>query len=557
MITGLVLAGGGFQGLPMIRALRALGARVVVADSLHENPGAFEADAYLVVPPVADRPGIRAALRRICEEWAVDAVFPTTERDLPVASEMAAELRRAGVVVAATPPQLLEAWADKTTLLESMRAAGLPVLPIVPRSGVAACFPLVGKPRRGWGSQGVMTATTPAEFAAAISSDVECRLFWQPKLQSFVEWSIDFAVDEDGQVSPLVARERLRVSGGFAVVSRVDVGTPVDEVAHRTARWLAEHGVCGITNVQVLVEPTGAQWVNDVNLRPGTSSGAALESGINLAAFMLGQPHGAARPSRGLFVRTLCDRFVPLPFGRPIAGVALDLDDCLIDQKAWMDEKLAIVLEQWPTLADVALREPFADAARRVIDEGPWDRLIDVAVRRSGVDPSLVPALIERWRAAHPSSISTYADALALIDTLRAAGIRLAIVTDNPVASQRQKLARLPFMMNVDTVVMTDELDAPKPDPRGYLLAAKQLGIEPQDMIAVGDSPWRDGLGAVSAGFSGAIVVPRRGGMYNSSRERFVRTHAGCAEKVHWAADLRSVPRMLRLEPTCLRPVDA
>jgi HAD superfamily hydrolase (TIGR01509 family) len=557
VITGLVVAGGGFQGLPMLRALRALGARVVVADSLQENPNSLEADAYVVVPPVADRAALIGALRRLCEEWQVNVVFPTTDRDLPIVSELAPEWRHAGIVVAAPSLRLLKAWDDKTVLLEELRASGLPVLPMVGAGLATDAFPLIGKPRRGWGSQGVVTAASAAEFEAALVNDVESRLFWQPKLARFSEWSADFAIDEGGQVSPLVVRERLRISGGFAVVSRVDVDAPVDDVTCRTARWLAAQGACGVFNVQVLVEPSGAQWLSDVNLRPGTSSGAALGAGVNLAAFMLGRSPSVPRPTPGVFVRTLSDQFVPLPFDREIAGVAFDLDDCLIDQKAWMDEKLAIVLDDWPAFADTSLRGSFEAAARRIIDEGPWDRLLDVAVRNSGIDSGLVPVLIKRWRAAYPRSVTVYPDAMALVGALRAAGTRVAVVTDNPAASQRQKLARLPPMLAIDAVVLTDEIGAAKPDPRGYLAAARRLGIERREMVAIGDSPWRDGLGAIAAGYSGVIIAPRRGGMGNPTRERFVAAHPEVSAMVHWVADLRAVPRMLGLASSSLRQVDA
>ena len=556
MITGLVVAGGGFQGLPMLRALHAFGARVVVADSLQENPNSLEADAYVVVPPVADRAALISALRRLCEEWRIDVVFPTTDRDLPIVSELAPEWRRAGIVVAAPPCWLLEAWGDKAVLLEALRASGLPVLPIVGAEPVTAGFPLIGKPRRGWGSQGVVTVASAADFEMTVVNDADRSLFWQPKLAEFSEWSADFAVDERGHVSPLVVRERLRVSGGFAVVSRVDAAAPVDDVACRTANWLARQGACGVINVQVLMEPSGAQWVNDVNLRPGTSSGAALGAGVNLAAFMLGQSSEGPRPTPGVFVRTLSDQFVAQPFTQGIAGVALDLDDCLIDQKAWMDEKLAIVLDDWRAFADTSLRASFEAAARRLIDEGPWDRLLDVAARNCGIDSRLVPILIERWRAAHPRAVTVYPDAMTLVGALSAAGVRCAIVTDNPAKSQQQKLARLPFMRSVGAVVLTDELGAAKPDPRGYLAAAQRLGVEACKMVAIGDSPWRDGLGAVAAGYAGAIIAPRRGGMGNPTRERFVGAHREAAAIVHWVADLRAVPRMLGLASSTVQPAD-
>lgn len=547
MITGLVVAGGGFQGLPMLRALRALGARTVVADSLRHNVNQFEADAYVVVPPAADRTALQLALRRLCEEWHVDVVFPTTDYDLPVVAEIAAELRQRGIVVAAPGVELVTSSRDKAALLEALGAAGLPVLPQLRGPAPASALPLLGKPRVGWGSRGLITVNSAEEHAAAVAADRDGRLFWQRKLPAFTEWSVDFAIDERGRVSPLVARERLRVSGGFAVVSRVDAAAPVHAVARRAAEWLVSRGACGVMNLQILVEPSGAQWLNDVNLRPGTSSVAALGGGVNLAAFMIGGKAPAAEPRSGLLVRTLCDSFVPLPFDDAVEGVVFDLDDCLIDQKAWMDEKLSIVMREWSDFAEPVAAVAFEREARRLIDEGPWDRLLDIAVRRSGVDETLVSTLIERWRAAHPAMVTAHADAQALVAALRRAGRRVAVVTDNPAASQRQKLERLPFRESLDVVVLTAELRAAKPSPLGYTTAAARLKLPPTALIAIGDSPWRDALGALAAGFSGAVIAPRREGMGNPARTRFERAHPAAAQRVHWVENLRAVPRMLGL----------
>jgi HAD superfamily hydrolase (TIGR01509 family) len=228
----------------------------------------------------------------------------------------------------------------------------------------------------------------------------------------------------------------------------------------------------------------------------------------------------------------------------------LDLDDCLIDHKAWMDDKLSIVLREWDSFADPALRGPFEAAARRLIDEGPWDRLIDVALQMIGADGGLACVVIERWRAAHPEAVVAYPDAVATVQALRDAGIRVAVVTDNPAASQRQKLERIPFLCATDVVVLTDELGGRKPKPAGYVAAARQLQLEPPQMVAIGDSPWRDAVGALAAGFAAAFILRRPGAMGNPSCDRFARAHPNAATKTYWLDDLREVPQMLGI-PTC------
>jgi FMN phosphatase YigB (HAD superfamily) len=544
--SALLVAGGGFQALPMLRALRRVHARVIVADCYEQNPNRYAADAYAVVPRVDSGEQFERAILGLCEQHDVQIVFATTDHDALAVATLAPKLRARGIIAAVASADVLRAWADKVVCLRDAAAAGLPVLPIVEPEQGGCPYPLIGKPRRGWGGRGHVIARSTAETAAASRSDPDHNLFWQPLLDAYDEWSVDFAVRESGEVSPLVVRQRLRTSGGFAVVSRVRRDTPVAELAARAAQAVARRGGCGPMNLQILVDSRGSQWLNDVNLRPGTSATAALAAGVNFAAFMLDEPARFAERSDFLHVRTLSDTAVSLPFEGPIEGVAFDLDDCLIDQKAWMDRKLSLVLAGMTDgpLSEIDRRR-FELEARRVIDEGPWDRTIDIALTRANLDASLRQPLIDAWRAAHPDRVSFYDDAAAAWRSLRRAGLKLAVVSDNPQAGQRQKLARFPDDMRPDTVVLTDEIRQPKPAAHGFRLAADRLGVPVQRMIAVGDSPWRDAVGAIDAGYAGAVIASRRGAMGNPDRERFERAYPAQARGTHWLADLWALPEML------------
>jgi FMN phosphatase YigB (HAD superfamily) len=548
--SSLLVAGGGFQALPMLRALRRARARVIVADCYEQNPNRYAADVYAVVPRVDSAAQFERAILGLCDQHDVNIVFATTDHDALAVATLAPKLRARGIVAAVADAALLRAWADKVVCLRDVAAAGLPVLPIVEPVQGGCTYPLIGKPRHGWGGRGQVIVRSSAESAAASSSDPDHRLFWQPLLDSYDEWSVDFAVRESGEVSPLVVRQRLRTSGGFAVVSRVRRDTPVAALAARTAQVIAQRGGCGPMNLQILVEPRGSQWLNDVNLRPGTSATAALAAGVDFAAFMLNEPARFAERSDFVHVRTLCDTIIPMPFAGPIEAVAFDLDDCLIDQKEWMDRKLSVVLA---AMADGSLseinRRRFELEGRRAIDEGPWDRTIDIALARANLDVALRQPLIDAWRTAHPDRVSFYDDAAAAWRSLRQAGLKLAIVSDNPQASQRQKLARFPDDMRPDIVVLTDEVGQPKPAAHGFRLAAERLGVPVHRMIAVGDSPWRDAVGAIDAGYAGVVIAPRRGAMGNPDRERFERAYPAQARSTHWLTDLWALPEML--PPRC------
>src|SRR5262249_7102735 len=87
-----------------------------------------------------------------------------------------------------------------------------------------------------------------------------------------------------------------------------------------------------------------------------------------------------------------------------------------------------------------------------------------------------------------------------LLHTLHEAGVPLALVT-----SSHRALAE-PVARHVrlfDVVVCGDEVEQAEPDPEPYLTAARTLGVDPAECVAVEDS--RSGIASALA--SGARVI--------------------------------------------------
>ena len=95
--------------------------------------------------------------------------------------------------------------------------------------------------------------------------------------------------------------------------------------------------------------------------------------------------------------------------------------------------------------------------------------------------------------------------ALALLARLRALGLPWAIVTsaERPLAALRLAAAGVV----AETVVTIDDVVACKPDPEGYLLAARTLGVEIARCLVVEDSV----PGAAAGHAAGALVASLRG----------------------------------------------
>jgi FMN phosphatase YigB (HAD superfamily) len=504
----LVVSGGGFQGLAVVRLLAESDAyRILVADSQSTGITVPFVDGFLRLPKVADRRGFDAALASACRDGAVRLAIPSTDHELTALADLRPALEASGTSVAVCDPPLLARLRDKKALYESLAAAGLPVLAPValPDDGVAA-GPLIGKLRHGWGGRGVVIVRSAADLEAVPPAERPARV-WQPLLEGAEEISADFAIRRDAAVPAVGLRRRVRTSGGFAVVSDTVRDAGAEELVRRFAEWAAAHGGRGLFNVQLLRQ--GATLVvSDVNPRLGTSAVHWRDSGLLNPVLVLCAEAGlvedaaAATPpcSPVRSLRYLEELTLPAePLAR-VDGIVFDLDDTLVATKRWRRERLETALD------GLALAGPERDRARRegrrLIEERPGDRLLDVLCEAVGWGPERRDALVEIYRATWPGTCPTYADVKPALDALRRRGFRLGLLTDNPPETQRLKLEASGLRPFFDAVVFSREAGGEKPDVRGFARVAADLGIEPGRLAMAGDNPHRDLAGAAEAGYA-------------------------------------------------------
>ncbi len=85
-------------------------------------------------------------------------------------------------------------------------------------------------------------------------------------------------------------------------------------------------------------------------------------------------------------------------------------------------------------------------------------------------------------------------DVAPLLADLRAAGVRLGVVTNGWAIKQAEKLVRLGLadQFDADAIFISDQIGISKPNPKLYLHALSSLGIEPARSMYVGDHPTHD-----------------------------------------------------------------
>lgn len=107
------------------------------------------------------------------------------------------------------------------------------------------------------------------------------------------------------------------------------------------------------------------------------------------------------------------------------------------------------------------------------------------------------------------SALPPFAEVPTALKRLRAAGFRLAALTNGARKTAQAQIEHAGIAAAFEAVFSTDEVERFKPAPEPYLHAAKQLDARPGKLLMVAAHAW-DVAGARQAGLSGAFVARPR-----------------------------------------------
>jgi 2-haloacid dehalogenase len=161
--------------------------------------------------------------------------------------------------------------------------------------------------------------------------------------------------------------------------------------------------------------------------------------------------------------------------------------------------------EPWgePGLGEAVLQEAVRSAMADTLSGAfhPFNEHVEAAIARQvaarGLDADRVETAAERASALDP-----FPDAAGALDTLRAAGHRVAVLTNSGREAGERAVAKAG--LDVEAVVGTDEVRAYKPDRRVYRHALERLGEDDAWLVAA--HAW-DVTGAKRAGLRTAWIA--------------------------------------------------
>ncbi|MFD9692542.1 HAD family hydrolase [Kitasatospora sp. NPDC059088] len=172
----------------------------------------------------------------------------------------------------------------------------------------------------------------------------------------------------------------------------------------------------------------------------------------------------------------------------------MDLDDTLINRRD--------AVTAWIT--DFSVDRRLAPGAAQTLTDALRDRALPETFEALRVTLGLAQSAAELWDAyvvGLAAKVSCDSETLIRLNLLRAAGWTVGVLTNGATDIQRAKLTAAGILNHVDTVCISEEAGARKPDPEAFRVAASRCGFEPPaDAWMVGDNPVTDIAGASAAG---------------------------------------------------------
>ncbi len=149
-----------------------------------------------------------------------------------------------------------------------------------------------------------------------------------------------------------------------------------------------------------------------------------------------------------------------------------------------------------------ALVAAYADTWRQRQTEWGVEQTIDILARRLGGSPSQAQlAQAAELRRAFGRTVLATSTAIPVLDSLRAAGYRLGLVS-NATSDAAEAWPGSALASRFSVAVFSCDVGLVKPDPRIYLAATTALGADPADCCYVGDGADAELAGATALGMT-------------------------------------------------------
>jgi putative hydrolase of the HAD superfamily len=185
----------------------------------------------------------------------------------------------------------------------------------------------------------------------------------------------------------------------------------------------------------------------------------------------------------------------------PIEAVIFDLDYCLFDEGVYIDAAFRSIARFLSSRSQFSEKAVYDKICRDFRDKGSmYPRLFNDVIADLGLEQGLIREVLDLYGSVEVP-LELFSGAEPVLLKLKHLGLKLAVVTNGMVRTQRNKVQLLGVERFFDLMVYARECANPeKPNPEVYRVVLKSLGVNAERALAVGDNPYTDFLGAKKLG---------------------------------------------------------
>lgn len=284
--AGSIVAQGIMKSLKLANRTGKISYTIVSADMNSMAAGLYRSDSGIIIPE-STSPDYVDAIIEACQRFGIEAIFCGSDDELFVLSGARERIHKgSGAKVIVGDVHALTIARDKWKTVEFCKNNKLPYAPssVPERSEEFVSeygYPVVVKPREGYGSLHMYVARNGSELEHAVSAIRKTK--WNPMLQKYIagdqEFTTGVTVDRDAKYVMSSISIRKIIKNGQTHKAFIDYFQHIRKSAEEAALKLGTHGAI---NVQTKIEQGGNEpLIIEINPRFSASCPMRAVAGIN------------------------------------------------------------------------------------------------------------------------------------------------------------------------------------------------------------------------------------------------------------------------------------
>lgn len=216
-------------------------------------------------------------------------------------------------------------------------------------------------------------------------------------------------------------------------------------------------------------------------------------------------------------------------------AIFIDIDDTILDYIPCCREAFDAALRALNEETDDKLFDLFFSISGRLFSEAKHGLHTIAEVmemypkefcERAGYPPESVDIFKHAFREAWGKTHTLVPDAKETLEILRTKGYRLFAASNSFGHLQRSRLEYAGVLSYFEDTYISMDIGYDKPDIRFYQEALRRCGLQPQEILMVGDSMTTDILGAQAVGMDTCFFNRRNEGLGDKEISGLVVIHA-------------------------------